>query len=436
MLMGTSSTSTFTVASNGDTRRQGRHGAMNCEPLAAVSLHPGSPTVGPSACKRLERVVNEFVSLQEARLPDDARYLAVVSGMHALGAATREVEIAGLSPEQIAHLVAPARRAHAESPLVQRFQTWPRGYAGDFETIEWLSQSRNEATPGTFGYCVERCALNSDAAQQHRNKVHWQAERVDAMCWTTETPRVLSIGCGGSLDLRKCRPLLRARAARVVLNDYDQHALDLSCAALPEIQITTVPGDIFRAIRHVVKHGPYDLVLAGGLFDYLADDQLEWLLPKLMQTLTLRGRLCFTNLADDNPFRAWMTYFAGWSVIHRSVNDVSALPPERWGRIQSQWVETRPVWRSCARSLPLPPSSRCSRAPSRGEAGLRVGVEPPFLPFSSPAASRRSWNIGVGADGRKNATPRRRLRRFAYRPQAISRVFSSVFEAGSWPGES
>ena len=30
------------------------------------------------------------------------------------------------------------RALHARSPFVARLQAWPRGYAGDFETVEYI----------------------------------------------------------------------------------------------------------------------------------------------------------------------------------------------------------------------------------------------------------------------------------------------------------
>lgn len=41
---------------------------------------------------------------------------------------------------------------HSRSPFISRLQSWPRGYPGDFETIESLVQQINRATPGTEPY--------------------------------------------------------------------------------------------------------------------------------------------------------------------------------------------------------------------------------------------------------------------------------------------
>ena len=47
-------------------------------------------------------------------------------------------EEAALTREEIVEIREPVRRIHARSPFVARLQQWPRGYPGDFETVEYL----------------------------------------------------------------------------------------------------------------------------------------------------------------------------------------------------------------------------------------------------------------------------------------------------------
>ena len=53
----------------------------------------------------------------------------------------------------------------ARSPFVRRLQTWPRGYPGDFETVEYIMNAENRAEPGTLDYWLEQHTLTSDIAQ-------------------------------------------------------------------------------------------------------------------------------------------------------------------------------------------------------------------------------------------------------------------------------
>src|SRR5205085_5021034 len=72
----------------------------------------------------------------------------------------------------------PVRRIHARSDFVRRLQQWPRGYPGDFETVEYLCHGRSHAESGTIQDICETYSLTRSIAQQHRNKVQHQAARI------------------------------------------------------------------------------------------------------------------------------------------------------------------------------------------------------------------------------------------------------------------
>ena len=282
-----------------------------------------------TASARLRALVSDFCRL-ESGLPSDPQeaYHLVSAAIHELGLSIRQAESVALDPEGVREILAPAIRLHGNSPLIHRLQTWPRGYAGDFETIEYLCRAENHAAPGTLSFYIEQVALHSAVTQQHRNKVVWQASEIlRASLCGPDPKRILSIACGGSRDLRSVATLLENANVQIYLNDVEQDALDLSVSSLQSLRnrITTVPGDVIRATRQFPRYAPFDLIVAGGLFDYLDDRRLIWLLPKLHACLSAQGALCFTNLASDNPARAWMEYLCNWRIIERSEQSVLEL---------------------------------------------------------------------------------------------------------------
>ena len=111
-----------------------------------------------------------------------------VSLVHALLAALRRCEIAGATSEAMRAASAEARQVHRLSPLCTRLQDWPRGYPGDFETVEYLCDGVNRAPVDSFGHAIEAYALRSAAAQQHRNKVEEQAAVVARRLAVTTGP--------------------------------------------------------------------------------------------------------------------------------------------------------------------------------------------------------------------------------------------------------
>ncbi len=250
--------------------------------------------------------------------------------MHALCVAILEAEASAMSRANIQASVAPARALHALSPFVRRLQTWPRGYPGDFETIEYLCDAVVRAPRNSIGYFIEYYCLRDVSAQQHRNKVAWQAQMMLETVTRERRAKILSIACGGSPDVRSVQHMLASYGCKLFLNDMDADALCYSLDRLPTLRSTIRPllGDVFNAARKLKGLTPLHLILAGGLFDYLNDRQVVWLLPKLMAALGPGGRLCFTNIAAGNPDRVWLDYLAGWHLIERSEADISRLIAE------------------------------------------------------------------------------------------------------------
>ena len=272
------------------------------------------------ACEGLERI---------ARSADvDAAYTfhQTVRAIHAICEALLECEAAGIARDELRHRLSRVRQIHASSPFMRRLQEWPRGYAGDFETIEWLWRAENRAV-GHVARALEGYALTSSIAQQHRNKVAHQASCILEAQQRHSPCRVLSLACGSSADVRSVVDFLHPSTG-FVLCDSDPEALSFSRAALTPIvdRCVLVHGIVPRALRAVRKHGPFNLILAGGLFDYLPDRVVQRTLAiAATSLLTPGGRIVFTNLASGNPFRIWLEYLADWPLLERSESDVEDI---------------------------------------------------------------------------------------------------------------
>ena len=273
------------------------------------------------ACRQLEQLSRFSVA------GSNRQYHRAVSVVHDICDALTTCEAAGAPDAEIRAVLKTAREIFGASPFVTRLQQWPRGYPGDFETIEWLWRGDNRAPAGTLAQAIETYALNAAIAQQHRNKVTFQAACILQAMAVARPCRMLSIGCGSSPDLRTVIDQVPPSAS-VVLCDSDKDALIYSRAKLEPIadRCHFVHGMVPKVLRRVADHGPFDLILAGGLFDYLSDRFVARTLSDAWRSLLAPGgRIVFTNIARGNPFRVWIEYMADWRLIERSEEDIATI---------------------------------------------------------------------------------------------------------------
>ena len=280
-----------------------------------------------SAVTELRKQVSAFVALETAPLREEHRYHRVLALVHQICASILACEEAALTRDEIVAILEPVRRIHARSPFVARLQQWPRGYPGDFETVEYLCSGANRATEGTIEHACEAYALSRSIAQQHRNKVQHQASRIlRTMIANPRQTRIASLACGSCPDLRSMLEQLPSLAGDLWLNDGDRAAIEFSAHALRSIRdrIHFRIGDVLSVARSMPRNA-FDLVLAGGLYDYLDARKATLLLKIAYGLLVPGGTFFFTNIGEGNPYRPLIEYFGDWKLIERSEEDVYAF---------------------------------------------------------------------------------------------------------------
>src|SRR5437763_308443 len=277
----------------------------------------------------LREGVEAFIALEGCDSGPTELYHRVLASVHQLCASIVACEEAGLGRQQIVQILEPVRRIHARSGFVRRLQEWPRGYPGDFETVEYLCHGRSRAEQGTIEDICETYSLTRSIAQQHRNKVGHQAARImRTLLDKPGTARVFSIACGSCPDLRRIAAHLPSLLGELWLNDNDSEALTFSARALQQVhgRVHLRPGNAIKVVRKTAQHGlKFDLVLAGGLFDYLPDEHATYLIKHAWSLLDEGGVFFFTNIARGNPYRPLIEYFGDWFLIERSEDDVLRL---------------------------------------------------------------------------------------------------------------
>ena len=288
-----------------------------------------------SALEELEAAAADFVALDQRRWPGyEHLHHAALAAVHAICLAVLRCEESGCTREEIVDVLEPVRAIHSRSPFVARLQRWPRGYPGDFETVEYICRGENCAPDATLEQHCETYSLNFPIAQQHRNKVWHQSRRIADAVLRNDRARILALACGGCPDFRKVLPLLRRTEAELHLNDSDPEALAFAARELAPVvdRCVFIPGNAVKIARRLRGGVPFDLILAGGLFDYLPDRHAGYLLEQTYAQLAPGGTLFFTNIAEGNPYRPLIEYVGDWFLIERSremlleLTDAAGIP--------------------------------------------------------------------------------------------------------------
>lgn len=115
-----------------------------------------------------------------------------------------------------------------------------------------------------------------------------------------------------------------------VLVDSDAEALAFARQRLDRLsdRCQFVRGRVPRVLTAPALRdasGQFDLIVAGGLFDYLQDDWAIATLRLARRMIAPNGRLILSNIAAGNPFRAWLEYLAEWTLIEREPEDLGRL---------------------------------------------------------------------------------------------------------------
>lgn len=281
------------------------------------------------ALANLQRATEAFAEAERAYSPDDrGAYHRAALAVHLLTLALHECEQAGVADDVLRAQLRHAQRVHARSTFVRRLQTWPRGYPGDWETVDYLLDGVNRTPVTDFAHHLERYALWCAAAQQQRNKVAWQSTICARVMSHNPAAKILSMACGGSRDLQLLTDRADAFSGALVLNDADPSALEISRQRLRPFShcCTTIPGRIVDLRPRLTLLGPYDLVMAGASFDYLSDALVIRVLRATYRDyLSPGGMCCFTNMAAGNPYRLWLGLLGDWRPLERTEPDIRRL---------------------------------------------------------------------------------------------------------------
>jgi CRP-like cAMP-binding protein len=219
------------------------------------------------------------------------------------------------------------------SRFAERAFSKPRGYAGDYATIEML-YNNNAAGDSRLGPLIDRWTMALPAAQAVRNRRLLLADaiREGAAQWKGAGPfPVTSLAAGPAREVFDVASAPNAPDLLATCIDIDYDALTFAAGLAHELGVedrfTFAQDNVVRLCRgrgHTAL-SPQALVYSVGLTDYLQDNFVVDLLNWAYDALLPGGTLIVGNVVPSNPTRVFMDHMLEWVLIHRSEDDLRSL---------------------------------------------------------------------------------------------------------------
>jgi extracellular factor (EF) 3-hydroxypalmitic acid methyl ester biosynthesis protein len=214
----------------------------------------------------------------------------------------------------------------------ERFYSKPRGYAGDFHTIEMIYQNRC-AGSGRIGPLLDRCFLNTPAAKAMRNRRALLGQAIIRIVESKDSAtHITSLACGPAEELFDVfRQLHDPRRLQASLLDIDLQALasvaDRRDKAKLQNRINLINANlVYLALgRQKLDLQDQDLIYSIGLIDYFNDKFVVKLLNWIHGRLRRGGTVILGTFHPNNYCKELMDYVLEWRLIHRSEKEMDRL---------------------------------------------------------------------------------------------------------------
>jgi extracellular factor (EF) 3-hydroxypalmitic acid methyl ester biosynthesis protein len=215
----------------------------------------------------------------------------------------------------------------------ERVYSKPRGYAGDFLTIDVMYRNKPEGV-GRLGALLDQCFHELPAAAAVRNRRGLLAGYIQETLKESQgrTAQITSLACGPAAEIFDTFETLDDKSRLyATLIDIDLQALAFVSDKASRFSLTPrmnlINGNLVYLAtgRQQIKAKPQDLVYSIGLIDYFNDKFVILLLNYIHKLLRPGGKVLLGNFHPKNPTRAMMDYILDWKLIHRSEEDMNRL---------------------------------------------------------------------------------------------------------------
>lgn len=206
----------------------------------------------------------------------------------------------------------------AQSFLMNRARTWPRGYPGDYEIID--AAYDDVVVSQGIGQLLDRYFLSSTLARGIQNRRRKMRDMLAEELRGRHAAEVLNVGCGPCREVLELAPVIKASQAHFTNVDFDAEALRFSKQRLTKAGLGDhVSFRQYNAIRmvnaqkNIREFGHMDVIYIIGLLDYISDEILVRLIKSLFLTLKPAGVLIAVFKDSDRYTTQDYHWLVNWS---------------------------------------------------------------------------------------------------------------------------
>ena len=204
-------------------------------------------------------------------------------------------------------------------PVTRHSAERPRGYAGDAALLDYI-YGAVPLPPGTtdLGRRLHEWGFQAPAQKSVRARRDLLSRHVDEVADRTGGgAEILSVACGHLREAAQSQAVRRQYFRRYVGLDQDAESLALARRELGHAGVDLVQDSICRLAFGRLDLGPFDLVYAAGLYDYLPDALATRLTTALFAMLKPHGRLLVANFVPGLRDIAYMEVVMDWHLTYR-----------------------------------------------------------------------------------------------------------------------
>ncbi len=224
-------------------------------------------------------------------------------------------------------------RYFMQSELIDRAYTKPRGYSGDYGTMEIIYEN-SPTGDGPLGPFIDEWGLNLLMAQAVRNRRKLLTEAIARVYdqWTGDALMpVASLASGSAREVFEVFSVRDKPRIRITCTDIDPEVY--TYAARIATEVGAVENTVFlqeNLLKMIFGRGktsfpPQQLIYAVGLIDYLRDRELVALLNWAFEHLLPGGRAIIGQYHASSPDRAFLDHIADWCLYYRTEDEVRTL---------------------------------------------------------------------------------------------------------------